>query len=291
MICKTTVCREVLGPSGTLPQGHPLLMYVSGAVCVLLFLYILKRIFWLIFGTKNTLSFFTNILKIGIPLAIFFVSMSVFMAQRNSSVAESRFAFIKDAGIRDAEIQFAKAESDLAYYDKSGVVPSHTLIDILNGQFVKRNGGTVVIHIENDPHAEFPDLSKTSTLTFTSAAGKSVTVPIDVFVIQKRGINAGHAEYSNTMMNPKDVKSMTITNPSLKMSSIVGGFMQKNKIPGEYPVYQKVTGVDLTAYYGDVYKDGGYITNDLVTFEITNKNLSDVAQVFDNPSDLKIVMR
>ena len=47
----------------------------------------------------------------------------------------------------------------------------------------------------------------------------------------------------------------------------------------------------MTAYYGDVYKDEGYITNDLVTFRITNKDLSDVAQVFDNPSDPKIVMR
>lgn len=291
MICKTTVCREVLGPSGTLPQGHPFLMYVSGAVCVLLFLYILKRIVWLIFGTKNTLSFFTNVLKIGIPLALFFVSMSVFLAQRNSSIAESRFAFIKDAGIRDAEIQYAKAESDLAYYNKSGVVPSHTLVDILNAQFVKRNGGTAVIHIENDPNAKYPTLSKTSTLTFTSAAGKSVTVPIEVFVIQKHGINAGHGMFSNTVINTANVQSMTITNPSLKMSAIAGGFMKKNEIPGEYPVYQKVIGIDMTAYYGDVYKDEGYITNDLVTFRITNKDLSDVAQVFDNPSDTKIVMR
>lgn len=291
MICKTTVCREVLGPSGTLPHGHPFLMYVSGALCVLLFLYILKRIFWLIFGTKNTLSFFANILKIGIPLAIFFVSMSVFMTQRNKSVAETQFAFIKDAAIRDAEIQFAKAEGDVAFYDKSGVVPSHTLVDILNAQFVKRNGGTAVIHIENDPNAKYPILSTTSTLTFTSAAGKSVTVPIKVFVIRQRGINAGHGRLSDAVINTKNVKSMTITNPSLQMSEIVGGFMKKNEVVGEYPVYQKVTGIEMTAYYGDVYKDDGYITNDFIVFQITNKDLSDVAQVFDNPSDPKIVMR
>lgn len=281
MICKTTVCRDVLGPSGNLNEGHPILMYVMGIACLILLLYTLKRVFFLVFGTKGVGSFFGNIGKIALPLAAFFVCFTLYNTERNKNDVEADFSFIKDPLLRSVETRIATAQDNMSVYKNENIQPSHTLLDILNGDFVKRNGGTVVLQVHNDPAStDYKYLSENSTLTFTSASGESITVPVKIGMIFNYSVDGKDGVYSKNL-----VKEQTVKNPSIVMDDYDG--MIENDAD-----YKHVTRINLKMSFGGVSRiPVNGLMNDQIIVSVSTQDLARIAKLFDKPSDPPIVMR